>query len=54
MGVMLLPVFVLQAGLARGERQQRLPTHTGRQWPFYMVHRFQADKPVHLAVFINC
>jgi DNA-binding transcriptional LysR family regulator len=51
MGAMLLPVFVLQEGLAKGRLQQLLPSHTGRQWPFYMVHRFQGDKPEHVSRF---
>lgn len=51
MGAMLLPVFVVQAGLAKGELQQLLPSYTGRQWPFYMVHRFQAEKPAHVSRF---
>ena len=51
MGAALLPEFVLQEGLAKGELQRLLPSHTGRQWPFYMVHRFQGDKPLHVSRF---
>jgi len=51
MGAALLPEFVLQEGLATGELQQLLPSHSGRQWPFYMVHRFQGDKPLHVTRF---
>jgi DNA-binding transcriptional LysR family regulator len=51
MGVALLPEFVLQTALANGRLVRVLPTHQGRQWPFYMVHRFQGEKPVHITRF---
>ena len=51
MGVALLPEFVLQNALANGQVLRVLPSHQGRQWPFYMVHRFQGEKPIHITRF---
>jgi len=51
MGAALLPEFVVREGLSKGELQTILPSHTGRLWPFYMVHRFQGDKPQHVTRF---
>jgi len=51
MGVALLPEFVLQTALANGRLVRVLPSHQGRQWPFYMVHRFQGEKPIHITRF---
>ncbi len=51
MGVALLPEFVLQTVLANGRLVRVLPSHQGRQWPFYMVHRFQGEKPIHITRF---
>jgi len=51
MGVALLPLFVVQTQLATGQLVQLLPQYQGKQWPVYMVHRFQNDKPVHVARF---
>ncbi len=51
MGVALLPEFVLQSALANGRLVRVMPAYQGRQWPFYMVHRFQGEKPVHITRF---
>ncbi len=51
MGMALLPAFFLQAELASGRLMRVIPTHQGKQWPLYMVHRFQADKPIHVSRF---
>jgi DNA-binding transcriptional LysR family regulator len=51
MGVALLPEFVLQTALANGRLVRILSSHQGRQWPFYMVHRFQGEKPIHITRF---
>ncbi len=51
MGVALLPEFVLQSALTNGRLVKVLPAYQGRQWPFYMVHRFQGQKPVHVTRF---
>ncbi|NQY65646.1 MAG: hypothetical protein HRT38_18460, partial [Alteromonadaceae bacterium] len=51
MGMALLPEFVIQSALAKGELTQVLTNYQGRQWPFYMVHRFHGEKPIHITRF---
>ncbi len=51
MGMALMPEFVLHSELAAGRLVRVLPTYQGRRWPFYMVHRFQAEKPIHVTRF---
>ncbi|MBL4584564.1 MAG: LysR family transcriptional regulator [Pseudomonadales bacterium] len=51
MGIALLPKFAVQPHLDSGQMVQILPTHQGRLWPFYMVHRFSAEKPIHVTRF---
>jgi len=51
MGMALLPLFAVQELLATGRLTQVLPQYQGRQWPAYMVHRFQNDKPLHVTRF---
>ena len=51
MGIALLPEFVIQSGINSGRLVSVLPEYQGRQWPFYMVHRFQGEKPIHISRF---
>jgi len=51
MGMALLPEFTLQKNISDGRIVRVLPTFQGRQWPFYMVHRFQGEKPIHITRF---
>ncbi len=51
MGIALLPQFVIQSAVTNGHLVRVLPEYQGRQWPFYMVHRFQGKKPVHIDRF---
>jgi DNA-binding transcriptional LysR family regulator len=51
MGLALLPEFVLQDSLSKGELAHILPAYQGRLWPFYLVHRFQREKPIHVTRF---
>ena len=51
MGMILLPEFAVQLHIESGHLTRVLPSHQGRQWPFYMVHRFDANKPVHVTRF---
>ncbi|VAW92490.1 hypothetical protein MNBD_GAMMA21-526 [hydrothermal vent metagenome] len=51
MGVGLLPEFVLQTFFANGELVRVIPNYQGWQWPFYMVHRFRNEKPIHVGRF---
>ena len=51
MGIVLLPEFTVQSAFACGQLVRVLPEFQGRQWPFYMVHRFQGEKPIHITRF---
>jgi DNA-binding transcriptional LysR family regulator len=51
MGIVLLPEFTIQSAIASGHLVRVLPEHQGWQWSFYMVHRFQGEKPVHITRF---
>ncbi len=51
MGIVLLPEFTIQSALVGGQLVRILPGIQGWQWPFYMVHRFQRDKPIHITRF---
>ncbi|VAW53644.1 Transcriptional regulator, LysR family [hydrothermal vent metagenome] len=51
MGIALLPTFVIQSTVTSGHLVRILPEYQGRQWPLYMVHRFQGEKPVYITRF---
>jgi DNA-binding transcriptional LysR family regulator len=51
MGIALLPEFVVQSFLAKGDLIRALTKYQGKQWPFYMVHRFHGEKPIHITRF---
>ena len=51
MGIVLLPEFTVQSAFVCGQLVRVLPEFQGRQWPFYMVHRFQGEKPIHITRF---
>ena len=51
MGIVLLPEFTIQSAIASGQLVRVLPEHQGWQWPFYMVQRFQGEKPIHITRF---
>jgi DNA-binding transcriptional LysR family regulator len=51
MGVALLPEFVIQSDMLNGRLVRVLPEYQGQQWPFYMVHRFHGEKPIHITRF---
>lgn len=51
MGIVLLPEFTVQSEFAKGQLVRVLPESQGQQWPFYMVHRFQGKKPIHITRF---
>jgi DNA-binding transcriptional LysR family regulator len=53
MGIALLPEFVVQSALAKSELVRALPKYQGQQWPFYMVHRFHGEKPIHITRFYH-
>lgn len=51
MGVALLPEFVIQTPFTNNTLVRVLPKYQGCQWPFYMVHRFHGEKPIHVTRF---
>ncbi|MFT7560468.1 MAG: DNA-binding transcriptional LysR family regulator [Flavobacteriales bacterium] len=51
MGCLLLPDFVSNDLLAQGRLQRVLPEFHGRSWPFYFVHAYHQDKPLHIRRF---
>ena len=51
MGVALLPEFTVQKYINEGKIVRLLPSYQGRQWPLFMVHRFQGEKPIHVTRF---
>lgn len=51
MGIALLPEFAVRSHIANGDLVRVLPSYQGWQWPFYLVHRFHGEKPVHVARF---
>lgn len=51
MGIGLLPKFCLKEKRLNNSIKLLLPDYEGKQWPFYYVHRFQKDKPVHIDRF---
>jgi len=51
MGFAVLPQFIVQENIANGKLMQLLPEYRGRQWPFYFMHRYQGDKPIHIVRF---
>ena len=51
MGIALLPEFVIQSAFSSGRLVRVLPEYQGWQWPFYMVHRFHGEKPIHITRF---
>ena len=53
MGIAMFPEFTIQKPMANGQLVRVLPKFHGRQWPFYMVHRFQGEKPVHITRFYH-
>lgn len=51
MGIALLPEFVCQQELNRGDLVQLLPDYHGRPWHFYFLHRYQNNKPAYVERF---
>ncbi len=51
MGIALLPEFVVNSHFEDNSLVQILPEYSGKLWPFYMVHRFHGEKPIHISRF---
>jgi len=49
MGIGLFPEFILQKSFAAGKLVRVNPNYQGKQWPFYFVHRFKKEKPIHIS-----
>ena len=51
MGFVLLPEIASQALIQQGQMQRIMKNYHGQKWPFYFVHPFQGEKPLHVARF---
>ena len=51
MGIALLPEFVVNSHFEEHTLVKVLPTYCGKLWPFYLVHRFHGEKPIHISRF---
>ena len=51
MGIALLPEFVCQQEINRGDLVHLLPNYHGRPWHFYFLHRYQSNKPAYVERF---
>lgn len=51
MGIALLPDNAANPLIERGELIQLAPGITGPLWPFYTLHNYQQEKPVHITRF---
>lgn len=51
MGYVLLPSIASQSLIAQGKMVQIMESFHGQTWPFYFIHPFQSEKPVHVTRF---
>ena len=51
MGYAILPEYIIEDEIKEGKIVRILPKYQGRVWPFYYVHRFQNEKPIHVKRF---
>ncbi len=51
MGISLLPEFVANGEIRRGNLVQLLPNYQGRPWRFQFIHRYQSAKPAYVERF---
>jgi len=51
LGIGLIPEFALAQALRAGRVIKVLEDYRGKTWPFYFLHRFHGDKPVHVKRF---
>lgn len=51
MGVALYPEFLAQPYLASKQLIRVLPTIKGKAWPFYFLHQYKGEKPIHITRF---
>jgi len=51
LGVGMIPEFLAMSEINRGTLRQILPNYRGREWHFYLLHRYKNNKPVHIERF---
>lgn len=51
LGIALLPNIICQPLIANGKLVRVLPEYTGPQWPFYFIHPYKGEKPLHVTRF---
>lgn len=51
MGIVLVPEIVADALFKKGEMRQVLNQYHGKEWPVYLLHPFQGEKPLHVTRF---
>lgn len=51
LGIVLLPNIICLPLIQQGKLIRLLPQHKGPVWPFYFIHPYQGEKPVHISRF---
>ena len=51
MGFVILPEFAACELIKTGQMVQILNNYHGKKWPFYLIHPFQGEKPIHVTRF---
>ena len=51
MGIALLSSIAVESYAKGGQLTQVLKNYHGRKWPFYFVHPFRVEKPIHITRF---
>lgn len=51
LGIALLPNIICQPLIDEGKLVRVLPQYTGPHWPFYFIHPYKGEKPLHITRF---
>lgn len=51
LGIALLPNIICQPLIEQGKLVRVLPKYRGPQWPFYFIHPYKGEKPLHVTRF---
>jgi len=51
LGISLLPNILCASLIEQGKLQRILPQYNGPEWPFYFIHPFKGEKPIHITRF---
>jgi DNA-binding transcriptional LysR family regulator len=51
LGISLLPNIICQPLIDEGKLVRVLPHYIGPQWPFYFIHPYKGEKPLHVTRF---